>query len=95
VLSFSNKYLTYKEIIVTPTDNDYDNDRDHGGDDRSGSANLSQSQFTFSQQDLVALKMRGLPYSVQDQDIKLFFRSYKLLSDSIKLGKNDEDRLTG
>ena len=39
--------------------------------------------------------MRGLPFSVNHQDILLFFSHHAIIQDSIKLGKNSEGRITG
>ena len=42
-----------------------------------------------------ALKMRGLPYSVKNEDIITFFKDYDLFLDSIKIGKNSDNTKTG
>ena len=43
----------------------------------------------------MALRLRGLPFSAQDQDIIAFFSNHKLLTDSIKIGQNEDGRATG
>lgn len=39
--------------------------------------------------------MRGLPFSVNEQEIIDFFQGYGMKEDSIKLGKLSDGRLTG
>lgn len=42
-----------------------------------------------------ALKMRGLPYSVNDQEIVQFFHGLGLVEDSVRIGKMNNGKLTG
>ena len=39
--------------------------------------------------------MRGFPWQVTDDDIVQFFDGYKLVADSIKIERNEDDRITG
>ena len=45
--------------------------------------------------DNVALKIRGFPWQVTDEDVVQFFDGYKLVPDSIKIERGDDDRITG
>jgi len=45
--------------------------------------------------DYAALRMRGLPFSVKNEDIMFFFNDYKYFPDSIKIGKTSEGGKTG
>ena len=44
---------------------------------------------------LVAMKMKGLPFSVQRQDIVNFFTGHGFVDNSIKIGVMADGRLTG
>ena len=44
---------------------------------------------------LIALKMRGLPYRVQHEDIKKFFNGYNYVANSILIGKDENYMITG
>ena len=44
---------------------------------------------------LIALKMRGLPYRVQLEDVQHFFDGYKYDPNSILLGEDEHGRKTG
>ena len=39
--------------------------------------------------------MRGFPWSVTDEDVVNFFEGYKLVPDSVKIERGDDDRITG
>ena len=41
------------------------------------------------------MRLRGLPFSIQPQDIIAFFSNYKVIPDSIKLGRNEDGKMTG
>ena len=45
--------------------------------------------------DFVGMRLRGLPFSIQPTDIFSFFSNYKLIQSSIKLGRNDDGKMTG
>ena len=45
--------------------------------------------------DNVALKLRGFPWQVTDDDVINFFDGYKLVEGSIKIERGDDDRITG
>ena len=45
--------------------------------------------------DKSALKMVGLPYSVTEEDIDVFFHGFGMLEDSIKIGKYSSGKTTG
>ena len=47
--------------------------------------------------DNVAVKIRGFPWSVTDEDVITFFDGYKIVPDSIKIERDDENngRITG
>ena len=42
-----------------------------------------------------ALKMRGLPYSVNEGEIVNFFHGLGLIEDSVRIGKMQNGKLTG
>ena len=42
-----------------------------------------------------AMKMKGLPFSVQREDILNFFQGYNMVEDSVKIGVMSDGRLTG
>jgi RNA recognition motif-containing protein len=44
---------------------------------------------------MLAIKMRGLPFNVKDQDIKAFFKDYNLVNGSVKIGETSEKVKTG
>jgi len=46
------------------------------------------SNFNFAPQDLVALKIQGLPFQISTQDIYTFFTGYAYLQNSAFLGMN-------
>ena len=56
-------------------------------------AESQQQEETKS--DKTALKMRGLPYSVQNEDICKFFGSFGVIDESVKIGKMGDGKLTG
>lgn len=39
--------------------------------------------------------MRGLPFDATLNDIRLFFSDYKIVNDSVKIGKNTNNRPSG
>ena len=41
------------------------------------------------------MKLRGFPWSVTDEDVVTFFEGYKLVPDSVKIERGDDDRITG
>ena len=41
------------------------------------------------------MRLRGLPFSIQINDIYSFFNGYKLIQNSIKLGRNEDGKMTG
>lgn len=45
--------------------------------------------------DKTALKMVGLPYSVTEEDIEVFFHGFGMVEDSIKIGKYSNGKTTG
>ncbi len=44
---------------------------------------------------MMAMRMRGLPFDVNEKDIAQFFTSYGLKEDSIKIGLNAAGQRTG
>jgi len=45
--------------------------------------------------DYVSLKMRGLPFEIKREDVHFFFGDYKIFTESIKIGRNHENKKTG
>lgn len=45
--------------------------------------------------DMVALKMRGLPWRVEVDEIEQFFSRYAYIRDSVRLGELSDGRKTG
>ena len=45
--------------------------------------------------DFVGMRLRGLPFTVNPSDIGNFFSQYNVVQGSIKLGKNEDGRMTG
>lgn len=45
--------------------------------------------------DYVAMKLRGLPFTVKTEDIVTFFNDYQFKHDSIKIGRNGDNTKTG
>ena len=45
--------------------------------------------------DNVALKLRGLPWQVTEDDVINFFDGYKLVEGSVKIERGEDDRITG
>ena len=41
------------------------------------------------------MKLRGFPWSVTDEDVVNFFDGYKLVPDTVKIERGDDDRITG
>ena len=41
------------------------------------------------------MKLRGFPWQVTDEDVVQFFDGYKLVPDSVKIERGDDDRITG
>ena len=56
---------------------------------------LNKSLNSVSQDDFAALKMRGLPFSVRNDDIKQFFDKFDFHQNEIKIGRNQEGTKTG
>lgn len=44
---------------------------------------------------MVAVRMKGLPFRVQMDEIEEFFADYEFIKDSIILGENDDGRRNG
>lgn len=42
-----------------------------------------------------AIKMKGLPYSVTNDDIHQFFHGFGMVEDSIKIAKYPDGKITG
>ena len=57
--------------------------------------NKHQSRALKQDSKLIALKMRGLPYRVQLEDVQRFFDGYKYDPKSILLGEDMHGRKTG
>ena len=55
----------------------------------------SSAEYEFETDVGVALKMRGLPYQVTNDDIKAFFAGYKISDNKIKIGTNPDGSKTG
>lgn len=51
--------------------------------------------FVVAAGDMVALKMRGLPWRVEVEEIEQFFSRYAYVRDSIKIGELSDGRKTG
>lgn len=51
--------------------------------------------FTVHANDLVAIKIRGLPYRVKTEQIEKFFGDLKFVRDSILIGELEGGRRTG
>jgi epithelial splicing regulatory protein 1/2 len=47
---------------------------------------VTQGSYKHDSESGIALKLRGLPYSVTADDIKGFFLGYNIQSDSVKIG---------
>ena len=45
--------------------------------------------------DQVALKLRGLPWSITEEDVCTFFENHRILRDSVMLGKTFQGRPNG
>ena len=58
------------------------------------SSNLMQN-YTVDANDLVAVKIRGLPWRVQTEQIEEFFGDLKFVKDSILIGELESGRRTG
>ena len=43
----------------------------------------------------MAVKLRGMPFQVIEEDIVGFFDGYQMVPGSIKIEKGDGDRITG
>jgi RNA recognition motif-containing protein len=57
--------------------------------------NVDDQEIEQQQPAKPALKMRGLPYSVTEDDIIQFFHGFGLIEDSIRIGKMPTGKLTG
>lgn len=55
----------------------------------------SLGDVSFSGPDMVALKMRGLPWRVEVEEIEQFFSRYAFIRDSVKIGELADGRKTG
>lgn len=60
-----------------------------------GSAAAAAASDSQNQQSYIAMKMKGLPFSVTKQDILTFFEGYNLVESSVKIGKMSDGKLTG
>ena len=49
----------------------------------------------FKKNDRNAMKLKGLPYSVNKEDIVKFFHGLGMIEDSIKIGTMQDGKLTG
>jgi len=55
----------------------------------------SIGDVSFTGSDMVALKMRGLPWRVEIQEIEQFFSRYAYIRDSVRIGELADGRKTG
>mmetsp|Transcript_42306 Transcript_42306/g.55749 ORF Transcript_42306/g.55749 Transcript_42306/m.55749 type:complete len:249 (+) Transcript_42306:469-1215(+) len=55
----------------------------------------SIGDVNFSGTDMVALKMRGLPWRVEVEEIEQFFSRYAYIRDSVRIGELADGRKTG
>ena len=73
--------------------------RSRSRDKKEASCKYKRITLTFyilvGPDDNVALKFRGLPWQVTDEDVITFFDGYKLVEGSIKIERGDDDRITG
>ena len=56
---------------------------------------LNSNNLLGGNADFVGMRLRGLPFTVSPTDISNFFQSYNMVPGSIKLGRNDDGRMTG
>jgi hypothetical protein len=45
--------------------------------------------------DYAALRLRGLPFSLKNDDIISFFKDYDVYQESVKIGKTQDNTRTG
>ena len=73
--------------------------RSRSRDKKESSCKFSEYPLTLQilvgNDDNVALKLRGFPWQVTDEDVIQFFDGYKLVEGSIKIERGDDDRITG
>ena len=46
-------------------------------------------------EDMVGIRLRGLPFTASESDLTGFFKGYKIIPSTIKFGQNEEGRPTG
>ena len=76
-------------MVAQPDEPDFNRISDH---DHSNSC---YTREFFTDENLVALKMRGIPFKTNVQDIEGFFRKFKVLKNSIKFGFDIDGRKSG
>ena len=59
------------------------------------SYSMQNQEMTDRSNDYNALRMRGLPYTVQEQDVMDFFNAYNIGQNAIKLGRTPDGRSSG
>jgi RNA recognition motif-containing protein len=79
----------------------------YGGNSRENTYGMAQSSWKDSNNpdghqfdeafviEKPAIKLRGLPFSVTEDDIVQFFHGYNLIESSIKIGRYANGKLTG
>ena len=56
---------------------------------------LTLGSYVVSSGDMVALKMRGLPWRVEVDEIEQFFSRYSYIRESVRRGQLEDGRKTG
>jgi len=65
------------------------------GSQGKASYSMQNHEMTDRSNDYNALRMRGLPYTVQEQDVVDFFSTYNISGNCIKLGRTPDGRSSG
>lgn len=63
--------------------------------DNMGAQNNPDGGPAMNVPTMTCLKMKGLPYSVTLENILSFFQGHNIITDSVKIGKMGDGRLTG
>lgn len=51
--------------------------------------------LTVNPDAILALKLRGVPFNAKENDILMFFKDFRVLAGSVKLGETSEKMKTG